>query len=221
MDIDGLGPQIVEVLLREKLISNAADLYALTPANLSVLDRMGEKSASNLVTSISRSKEAGLERLIFALGIRNIGQVAAITLAQHFKTLDNLMAATYEELLTLPDFGAVSAESVVNFFTHPQNRQLCERLAGFGLVTEAVAGPTSDILSGKTFVLTGTLPTMSRSEAEDLIRRFGGKASGSVSAKTSFVVAGEAAGSKLDKARQLGIPVITEEDLVRMTGGGS
>lgn len=221
MDIDGLGPQIVEVLLREKLITNAADLYALTPSDLSVLDRMGEKSASNLVTSISRSKEAGLERLIFALGIRNIGQVAAITLAQHFKTLDNLMNATYEELLSLPDFGSVSAESVVNFFTHPQNRQLCERLAGFGLVTEAVAGPTSDILSGKTFVLTGTLPTMSRSEAEDLIRRFGGKASGSVSAKTSFVVAGEAAGSKLDKARQLGIPVITEEDLVRMTGGGS
>ena len=216
MDIDGMGPQIVEALLAAGLIADAADLYRLQVPQLADLDRMGEKSASNLVAAIDRSRSAGLERLVYALGIRNVGEVAAAQLAQHFGSLEACMKATKEELCELPDFGEVTADCVVNFFTHPQNVDLCERLIAAGLLTSPVRLPRSDRLAGKTFVLTGTLPTMSRDEASEKIRNAGGKVSGSVSAKTTFVVAGDAAGSKLTKARALGVAVIDEEELLRM-----
>ena len=216
MNIDGMGPQIVELLLANHLISDAADLYALRAEQLSPLDRMGEKSAENLIHAVEQSKNAGLERLVFALGIRNVGEVAAAALAARFGTLEALMDATAEEICLLDDFGAITAASVVDFFAHAPNRRLCERLAEAGLLTSSVAKPSEDRLTGLTFVLTGTLPTMSRDEAGALIKSMGGKVSGSVSKKTSYVVAGEAAGSKLTKAESLGVPVISEEDLIRM-----
>ena len=216
MNIDGLGPQIVELLLREKLISDVSDLYTLKVEDIASLERMGEKSATNLVSAIERSKTAGLERLVYALGIRNIGEVAGAALAKRYKTLDALINATSEELCLIEDFGEVTAECVVNFFSHPQNVQLCKRLQELGLVTEAVATPVGDKLTGLTFVLTGTLPTMSRDEAGALIKAAGGKVSGSVSSKTAYVVAGEAAGSKLTKAQALGVNIIDEEKLLQM-----
>lgn len=218
MNIDGLGPQIVELLLREGLISDAADLYRLTEEQIAPLDRMGEKSAQNLVAAVERSKSAGLERLIYALGIRNIGQVAAVSLAARYRTLDACMTATVDELCAIPDFGMITAECVVNYFSHPQNIALCRRLSEAGLLTESVAAPVGDRLAGLTFVLTGTLPTMTRDEAEQKIKAQGGKCTGSVSKKTSYVVAGEAAGSKLTKAQALGVPVISEDELISMLG---
>ena len=216
MDIDGLGPQIVEALIRANLIRDPADLYTLTADQVANLERMGEKSAQNLIAAIERSKQAGLERLLFALGIRNIGAVAAAALAARFGTLDAVMDATVEELCGIPDFGEITALCVVNYFSHEQNRALCRRLADAELVTTSTAAPTSDRYAGKTFVLTGTLPTMSRDEASALIKAQGGKVSGSVSKKTDYVVAGEAAGSKLTKANELGVTVIDEATLLEM-----
>ena len=216
MNIDGLGPQIVELLLGERLIGDAADLYALKADQIEALDRMGKKSAENLIRAVEASKSAGLERLVYALGIRNIGEVAAATLAVHFGTLDALACATEEELCALEDIGQISASCIVNFFSHPQNRALCEKLKVAGVLTEAVSAPKGDRLAGKTFVLTGTLPTMTRDEASERIKAAGGKVSGSVSSKTSFVVAGEAAGSKLTKAQSLGVSVIDEAALLAM-----
>ena len=216
MDIEGLGPQVVDLLLKNGLIHDVADLYALSPLQIAGLDRMGEKSAANLVDAIARSRAAGLERLIFALGIRNIGQVAAAALAARYGTLSALMDATVEELVAIEDFGEITALCVVDFFRHEQNRTLCNRLMAAGLLTEATAAPKGDKLAGLTFVLTGTLDNMSRDEAAELIRAAGGKVAGSVSKKTSFVVAGEAAGSKLTKAQSLGVPVIDKDELLRM-----
>lgn len=216
MNIDGLGPQLVESLLKNRLIADAADLYELKEEDLVGMERMGEKSAKNLLDALERSKSAGLERLIYALGIRNVGEVAAATLAQHFGSLEACMEAGAEELCALPDFGQVTADCIVNFFSHPQNVELCRRLTAAGLLVAPVAAPKEDFFQGLTFVLTGTLPTMTRDEASEKIRAAGGKVAGSVSAKTSFVVAGEAAGSKLTKAQQLGVRVIDEEKLLAM-----
>lgn len=216
MNIDGLGPQIVDLLLRQGLIADAADLYRLTPDRIAPLERMGDKSAQNLVDAIERSKSAGLERLIYALGIRNIGQVAAVALAARYRTLEACMTATVEELCAIPDFGTITAECVVNYFTHPQNIELCRRLADAGVLTGSVAAPVGDKLAGLTFVLTGTLATMSRDQAEAKIKAQGGKCTGSVSGRTSYVVAGEAAGSKLTKAQALGITIIDEAGLLKM-----
>ncbi|MBO5416716.1 MAG: NAD-dependent DNA ligase LigA [Clostridia bacterium] len=216
MNIDGLGPQIVELLLDAGLIKNVADLYSLRAEDVEKLDRMGKKSAANLIKSIENSKSAGLERLIYSLGIRNIGEIAAAALASHFKTLDACFDATVEELCQLPDFGEITAICVVDYFSHTQNRELCTRLKEAGLVTEAVAKQASSGFAGLTFVLTGTLPTMSRDEAAALIKTNGGKVSGSVSGKTDYVVAGEAAGSKLTKAQQLGVKIISEDELLGM-----
>ncbi|MBR7111464.1 MAG: NAD-dependent DNA ligase LigA [Clostridia bacterium] len=216
MDIEGLGPQIVELLLKNGLIGDVADLYTLRAEQIATLDRMGEKSAQNLIAAIDRSKSAGLERLIFALGIRGIGQVAATALAAKYRTLTALCAATAEDLITIEDFGQITADYVVDYFTHPQNLALCQRLAACGVQTEAVAAPVGDKFKGLTFVLTGTLPTLTRDEASEKIRALGGKVAGSVSKKTSFVVAGEAAGSKLTKANDLGVKVIDEAELLLM-----
>ncbi len=219
MNIDGLGPQIVELLLENDRIRDVADLYFLQIADVESLERMGRKSAENLVGAIERSKSAGLERLVYALGIRNVGEVAAAALAVRYGTLEALMAATVEELCALPDFGTVTAECVVDFFTEEANQLLCRRLAEAGVLTSAVSEPAEDTLSGLTFVLTGTLPTMSRDEAGERIKRKGGKVSGSVSKKTSYVVAGDAAGSKLTKAKELGVTVIDEAALLELLNG--
>lgn len=216
MNIEGLGPQMVDALLKEGLIATAADLYTLREGDLLPVERIGKKSAQNFIAAVERSKHAGLERLIYALGIRNVGMVAATALAAHFGTLDACRKATVEELCSIPDFGQITAECVVNFFTHPQNVELCERLTEVGVLTVATAAPADDLFRGMTFVLTGTLPTLSREEATAKIKAAGGKVSGSVSSKTAFVVAGEAAGTKLSKAQQLGIPVIEEAMLLRM-----
>ena len=216
MNIDGLGPQIVELLLKNNLIADVSDLYSLRAEDIAPLDRMGDKSAKNLIDAIERSKSAGLERLVYALGIRNIGEVAGAALAAKYGTLDALIGATREELCQIEDFGEITADCVVNFFSHPQNIELCRKLTSLGLVTESVAAPKGDKLAGLTFVLTGTLPTMSRDEASALIKAAGGKVSGSVSSKTSYVVAGEAAGSKLTKAQSLGVNIIDEAELLHM-----
>ncbi len=216
MNIDGLGPQIVEALLKNDLIASPADLYDLRVEQVAALERMGEKSAQNLIDAIERSKTAGLERLIYALGIRNVGEVAAAAMAGHFGSLEACQNATVEELCAIRDFGAITAECVVNFFSHAQNIDLCRKLTAHGLLTTAVQKPADDLFAGLTFVLTGTLPTMSRDEAGENIKAMGGKVSGSVSSKTSYVVAGEAAGSKLTKAQTLGVKIIDEETLLNM-----
>lgn len=216
MNIDGLGPQIIELLIASGLIKDAADLYSLKVEDISPLERMGEKSAQNLINAIESSKSAGLERLLTALGIRNVGEVAAAALAAKFRALDACMEASIEELVDIQDFGLITAECVVNFFSHPQNRELCQKLKDAGVLCESTAAPAGEKFKGLTFVLTGTLPTMSRDEASAKIKANGGKVSGSVSSKTSFVVAGEAAGSKLTKAQSLGVTVIDEETLIKM-----
>ncbi len=218
MNIDGLGPQIVDLLLKEGLIRDVADLYALRADQIETLDRMGKKSADNLIRSIENSKSAGLERLIYALGIRNIGEVAATALAVRYGTLDALMDATAEELCQINDFGEITASCVVNFFSHEPNRALCRKLTEAGVLTESVSEPVGDLFAGMTFVLTGTLPTMTRDEASEIIKKKGGKVSGSVSKKTTYVVAGDAAGSKLTKARELGVTVLSEAELLAMAG---
>ena len=218
MDIDGMGPAVVEALLSAGLIKDMSDLYRLKKDRLLTLERTGEKSADNLLGAIERSKAAGLERLIYALGIRNIGEVAAAALAKRFKTLTALFDATREELCAIEDFGEITADCVVEYFSHAQNRKMCESLIELGLEVGSTAEEASDKLAGLTFVLTGTLPTMSRDEAGALIKENGGKVVGSVSKKTGFVVAGSDAGSKLTKARELGITVISEDELLRMIG---
>ena len=218
MNIEGLGPQIVELLLSEGLIRDVADLYSLKAEDVAVLEGMGELSASNLISAIERSKGAGLERLIFALGIRNIGEVASAALAAKYRTLEACFDATAEELCSIEDFGAVTAECVTDFFSHSSNVSLCKRLIDAGLLTEAVAKQLDDRFAGKTFVLTGTLPTLKRSEAAAMIKERGGKSAGSVSKKTDFVVAGSDAGSKLTKAQELSIPIIDEAEFLKMCG---
>jgi DNA ligase (NAD+) len=218
MDIDGMGPAVVKLLLDAKLISGVADLYHLEAFKLKDLERMGEKSAKNLISAIENSKKAGLDRLIYALGIRNIGEKAAKALATAFGTIDALAKATREELIAIPDFGEITADCVVDYFAHPQTAELIEKLKVCGVVTTYEIEKADKIFEGMTFVLTGTLPNLSRDEASAIIERHGGKASSSVSSKTTYVVAGEKAGSKLTKAQNLGVAIIDEETLLKMAG---
>ena len=182
------------------------------------MDRMGEKSADNLLSAIEESKSRGLSRLLFAFGIRHIGQKAAKILAVRFRTMDALLGATREELAEIRDVGDVMAESFTSWAENPATRAVIDRLTERGVLTEAVEEVRENKLEGKTFVLTGTLPTLSRKEASDRIESYGGKTSSSVSKKTDYVLAGEEAGSKLTKAEVLGIPVIGEEEFLRMIG---
>ena len=221
MNIDGLGPQIVELLLANSKISDVADLYSLTVEDIEPLERMGKKSAQNLVSAIEASKSVGLARLVYALGIREVGEVAAAALASRFGTLEALLSTTVEDIVAIENFGEVTAEYVVNFFTHPQNRALCARLEAVGVLTVDTSAPAGELFASKSFVLTGTLPTMSRDEASALIKQNGGKVVGSVSKKTDFVVAGEAAGSKLTRAQELGIRIISEAELLEMIEKGT
>ncbi len=216
MNIDGLGPQIVELLLQSDRIKDVADLYSLKVDEVETLERMGKKSAQNLISAIEGSKEAGLARLVYALGIREVGEVAAAALSARFGTLDVLAGATKEEICEIENFGEITAEYVVDFFSHPQNIALCKRLVDAGVLVVDTSEPKGDLFAGLSFVLTGTLPTMSRDEASALIKQNGGKVVGSVSKKTDMVLAGEAAGSKLTKAQTLGIRIISEEDLLKM-----
>ena len=216
MNIDGLGPQVVELLLREGRISNIADLYTLKVEEIESLERMGKKSAENLIRAIEESKSRGLEKLLFALGVKGVGEVAAEAIAARMRSLDACFAATAEDFSAIEDIGEITAAALVDFFTDENTMELCERLRLLGILCEAVADKPADTLAGLTFVLTGTLPTMSRDEASELIKRAGGKVSGSVSKKTSYVVAGEEAGSKLTKAQSLGVPVIDEAALLEM-----
>ena len=216
MNIDGLGQQIIDLLIANDLVRDAADLYKLRAEDVEKLDRMGEKSAANLIASIEKSKSAGLERLIYALGIRQVGEVAAATLAGKYKTLEGCFAATVEDLCEIEDVGEITARSIVEFFARPESRRLVDELTAAGVLAESTALPKGEKFAGKTFVITGTLPTLKRDEASALITANGGKVSGSVSKKTTFVLAGEEAGSKLTKANELGIPVISEEDLYVM-----
>ena len=220
MNIDGLGPQIVELLLANSKIKDVADLYSLTVEDIETLERMGKKSAQNLVSAIEASKSVGLARLVYALGIREIGEVAAAALAVRFGTLEALSRASSEDISAIENFGEVTAEYVVDFFSHSQNRELCARLEAAGVLTVDTSAPVGDLFASKTFVLTGTLPTMSRDEASALIKQNGGKTVGSVSKKTDFVLAGEAAGSKLVKAQELGIRIISENELLEMIESG-
>ena len=221
MNIDGLGPQIVELLLANGKIKDASDLYLLTVEDIETLDRMGKKSAQNLVSAIEASKSVGLARLVYALGIREVGEVAAAALATRFGTLDALSLASAEDIFAIENFGEVTADYVVDFFSHQQNRELCARLAAAGVLTVDTSAPVGDLFASKSFVLTGTLPTMSRDEASTLIKQNGGKTVGSVSKKTDYVLAGEAAGSKLTKAQELGIKIISESDLLEMIEKGA
>ncbi|MBM6926466.1 NAD-dependent DNA ligase LigA [Pseudoflavonifractor phocaeensis] len=219
MDIEGLGPAVVEALVGAGLVSGPGDLYSLTAAQVEPLERMGKKSAENLMAAIEKSKSAGLGRLLFAFGIRQVGQKAGKVLAARFGTLDALMAATQEELIAVPDIGGITAQSLLDWFASDQSRHLIDALREAGVSFDSTEAPVGDALAGKTFVLTGTLPTMDRKEAAALIEAQGGKVSGSVSKKTSYVVAGEAAGSKLKKANDLGIPVLTEAELMALLEG--
>ena len=216
MNIDGLGPQIVRVLLDNGLISSVADLYTLRLPDITELENFKEKSANNLLTAIENSKTNPLDRLVFALGIRNIGQASAKLLCDRFGDLDNIMNASADEIASINGFGDVMASSVYKAFHEQHMIDLIERLKGYGLNTSYVKTQVDDRFAGKTFVLTGTLPTLKRDEAKALIEKYGGKASGSVSKKTDFVLAGEEAGSKLTKAQELGIEIITEEQFRKM-----
>ncbi len=216
MNIDGMGPQVVDLLLREGKINGIADLYTLKVEDIEPLDRMGRKSAENLINAIEASKSRGLERLLYAIGVRQVGEVAAENIAAKMRTLDALFAATAEDFAAIEDIGEITASALVEFFADENTRKLCERLKEYGVITEAVKEKAKDTLSGLTFVLTGTLPNMTRDEAGELIKSAGGKVSGSVSKKTSYVVAGDEAGSKLTKARDLGVPVIDEAELLKM-----
>ncbi len=214
MNIDNLGESVIEQFIENKLIKSAADLYYLKKEDIASLDRLGEKSAGNIIEAIDKSREAGLERLLCGLGIRHIGEKAAHTLAARFGNISALMNATVEELCTVDDIGRESAESVVRFFEGDHVKALIERLIAAGVSCESKEKPLGNSLEGKTVVVTGTLPTLKRQEAEALIRLHGGNASGSVSKKTSFVLCGSDAGSKLTKAQALGIPVINEEEFL-------
>ena len=217
MDIDGLGPAVLEQLVNEGLVKSPADLYRLKIDDVSNLERMAEKSANNLIYAVEKSKENELYRLVFALGIRNIGLKAAKLLCENFPTIDDILNAKAVDFETIDGFGKVMALSIENYFALDGTKELISDLKSLGLKMKSSASKSnSGIFSGKTFVLTGTLPTMKRSEASKIIEENGGKTSSSVSKKTSYVLAGEEAGSKLTKAQSLGITIITEDEFKAM-----
>jgi DNA ligase (NAD+) len=224
LDIEGLGERLVDQLVDSGRVRTPADLFHLDQAALMALDRMGEKSAANLLQAIEKSRNTSLDRFIYALGIRHVGESTAQALAAHFGSLDALLAADEARLLEVPDVGPVVAQSIRRFLDEPHNRQVIAALRQAGVHWLESAGskaPGEAPLSGRTFVLTGTLPGLTRIEATEMIQAVGGHVSGSVSKKTDFVVAGEDAGSKLDRARELGVPIIDEAELRRLLRAAS
>ncbi|MBE3578563.1 MAG: NAD-dependent DNA ligase LigA [Caldanaerobacter subterraneus] len=220
MDIEGLGPAIINQLLSKGLIQNVADLYYLKYRDLITLERMGDKSARNLLEAIEKSKTRDLDRLLFGLGINLIGSKAAQVIAEHFKNMDNIMKAKYEDFLELPDIGPKMARSIVTFFSEEQNRRVVERLKEAGVNMEKLStGKVSNIFEGKIFVLTGALKNYTRDEATRLIVERGGKVTNSVSKKTDYLIVGADPGSKLKKAQELGVKIINEEQFEAMLKG--
>lgn len=222
MGIDGIGEKLAEQLIHADLVKTVADIYKLKKENLLGLERMGEKSAENLLASIEASKHTTLERFIYALGVPEVGEATARTLASHFGALKKIEEASLEQLMEVEDIGPAVAECILHFFAEPVNLEVIGALIEDGVTWEENQGTKDEDLpfKGMTFVLTGSLPTLSRDKASDLIRKFGGKLSGSVSKKTAYVLAGEAAGSKLAKAQELGINIISEEDLFKLINQG-
>ncbi len=218
MDIEGLGDKIVDQLVDLNLVRTPADLYRLGFSALANLERMGDKSADNLIRSIAQSKSTSLPRFIFGLGIRHVGESTAKDLAKYFGTMQALMDAQMEDLLTVNDVGPVVANSIISFMSESHNREVIEQLLASGIEFQVEEQIASVDLSDKTFVLTGTLPTMSRDQAKTLLEAAGAKVAGSVSQKTSYVVAGSDAGSKLEKANELGIPILDEDALMKILG---
>ena len=219
MDIEGLGDKVVDQLVDSGLIRTLPELYKLGVLKLAALERMGDKSAQNLVDALEKSRHTTLARFLFGLGIRHVGESTAKALARHFGSIDRLMDATPEQLVEVPDVGPIVAASLRTFFDQPHNREVVEQLRAAGVTWDEHEGapPAQSLpLAGLTFVLTGTLPTMGRDDAKDLIEAAGGKVSGSVSKKTSYVVAGAEAGSKLDKAQALSLPILDEEGLLKL-----
>ncbi|MFZ5515298.1 MAG: NAD-dependent DNA ligase LigA [Candidatus Zhuqueibacterota bacterium] len=219
MDIEGLGAKLVDQLVEKGKATTVADLYFLTKDDWSNLERMAEKSAQNIVAALEKSKRIALDRFIYSLGIRFVGERTARLLADHFKTLDHFKQATYDALLSIHEIGPQSAQSITQFLDEPKNMQTIDKLLAAGVTIESREPATSGIFSGKTFVFTGTLEIFTRHEAEALVVSLGGQAASSVSRKTDFVVVGQNAGSKADKARELGIPILSEEEFKRMVGG--
>jgi DNA ligase (NAD+) len=219
MDIDGLGDKLVDQLVDAGLLQSAADLYRLTAEQLAGLERMGEKSAANLVAALQASKDTTLGRFLYALGIREVGEATALALAQHFGSLERLMEASLEQIEEVPDVGPVVAGHVRSFFDERHNRQIIQRLIDRGVRWPEVSRPQGGLqpLSGKSFVITGTLSSMSRQEAQERVRALGGRASGSVSAKTDYLVVGADPGSKLRKAESLGVTVLDEKQFLELT----
>ncbi|CAM4416065.1 NAD-dependent DNA ligase LigA [Bordetella tumbae] len=218
LDIDGLGEKLVDQLVESGRVKSLADLYSLTAFELAALDRMGKKSAENLVAAIDKARTPTLGRLLFALGIRHVGETTARDVARHFGSIEAIMDADEEALSGAPDVGPVVAGSIRRFFAEPHNREIIELLKAQGVHAVAESGPEGNALAGKTFVLTGTMPTWTRDEATRYILAAGGKVSGSVSKKTAYVVAGEEAGSKLTKAQELGVTVLDEDGLKALLG---
>ena len=218
MDIDGLGDALVSQLTERGMVKNVADLYRLTKDDLLKLERMGDKSAQNVLDEIADSKKLPLERVIYGLGIRFVGERTAQFLAEHFGSLDAIMKANAEELEEVNEVGPRIAESIAEFFSDEHNRQLVNDLRKAGLTLTGQKKEKGTKLAGKTFVLTGTLARYSRDEAKKVIEDAGGRVSGSVSKKTDYVIAGDDAGSKLDKARELGVTVIGEEEMEALVG---
>ena len=221
MDIEGLGDKLVDQLVDEGIVRTPADLYRLGVANLAALDRMGEKSASNLVQAIEKSKQTTLARFLYALGIRNVGEVTARDLARHFGTLDAVMDASVEELQEAPDVGPIVAESIATFMNERHNREGIEQLRAVGVrfpEGKPERAERQGPFAGKIVVLTGTLGSMTRDEAKERVEAAGGKVTGSVSKKTDYVVAGTEAGSKLDRAQELGVRVLDEEEFLKLLG---
>jgi DNA ligase (NAD+) len=217
MDIEGLGEKLVDQLVETGLVRKLSDIYRLKKEDLVNLERMGEKSAQNLLEQIERSKNAGLARLIFALGIRYVGEHLAEVLAEHFPSLEALSNATYEELIQIPEIGPRIAQSIVDFFRNAENRKLIQELKELGVKTEAEK-PKEGPLSGKTFVFTGTLSAFTREEARRLVESLGGRVASSVSRKVDYVVVGADPGEKLRKAQELGITILTEEEFRKLVG---
>ena len=218
MDIEGLGPAVVEALVNAEMVKTPADLYTLDLDQVAKLDRMGKKSAQNLLAAVEKSKGNDLSKLLCALGIRQVGQKAAKVLAAKFGSMDKLAAADIEELTAIDDVGAVTAQYLTEWFASPQSQHLIEGLKAAGVNMESLAAPVGDLLAGKTFVLTGELAYYSRKEAGEKLEALGAKVSGSVSKKTSCVIAGEAAGSKLRKAQELGVLVLDETQFLSLVG---
>ena len=219
MDIEGLGEVLVNQLVDQRLVRDVSDLYTLTVESLAAMDRMGEKSATNVVNAIAGSKDRDLWRLIFSLGIMHVGEGAARKLADHFRTFDALAVAGLDELQRVPDVGPVMAESLVDFFANTRNCDVLDRLRAAGVNIKNLTAQPASIggpFAGKTVVITGSLGNYSRDSAQDELRKRGAKVTDSVSKKTHYLIAGADAGSKLEKARVLGVAILTEDEFMTM-----